>query len=128
TLFSKSFTRRWQASFGGADLAAWALVGAVIVTAGVYAWLVGTGRAGPGVPARSRHRPTVAAGAGIAWLGSAGLVATDSSFAVRATMLIVGGPVLVLRSSGAVPAPPVPEDLAPAPDGPPTNVALGGAR
>jgi hypothetical protein len=46
---------------------------------------------------RERHRPTVAAAAGMAVLALAGLVANDSSFAVPATMLIVVVPVLVLR-------------------------------
>jgi hypothetical protein len=95
--FFDSLTRRWQASFGGAELAAWVTVTAVLAGAAGYVALVAAGRAGPDAPVRERHRPTVAAAAGMAVLALAGLVANDSSFAVPATMLIVVVPVLVLR-------------------------------
>jgi hypothetical protein len=94
----KSIGRRWQASLGGAELAGWITVAALMVAAGVYAALVATGRAGPRAPARERHRPTVAAAAGLAVLGTIGLVANDSSVAVPMTMLIVVVPVLVVRT------------------------------
>ncbi|MGH9112482.1 MAG: hypothetical protein ACRDZN_09350, partial [Acidimicrobiales bacterium] len=43
--FFKSIGRRWQASLGGAELAGWITVAALMVAAGVYAALVATGRA-----------------------------------------------------------------------------------
>jgi hypothetical protein len=97
TIF-KSIGRRWQASLGGAEVAGWITVAALMVAAGVYAALVVTGRAGPRAPAQERHRPTVAAAAGLAVLGTIGLVANDSSVAVPMTMLIVVVPVLVVRT------------------------------
>src|SRR5690606_32849991 len=65
--FFDTLTRRWQASFGGAELAAWVTVAAVLAAAAGYAILVARGRLGPEA-ARSRperHRPTVAAAAGL---------------------------------------------------------------
>jgi hypothetical protein len=102
TTFFKSLSRRWQASLGGAELAAWLTVSALLVTAGVYAALAALGRVGPGVAARQRHGPTVAAVAGLAVLGTVGLVANDSSVAVPLTMLIVIVPVVTLRAVGTV--------------------------
>jgi hypothetical protein len=94
--FADSLTRRWQASFGGAELAAWVAVVAIIVAVGVYVTLVTTGRAGPAAPRRTG--PWVAAAGGLLVLAVVGLVANDSSFAVPATMLIVVVPVVVLQT------------------------------
>jgi hypothetical protein len=101
TTFFRSLSRRWQASLGGAELAAWLTVSALVVAAGVYATLAALGRVGPRVAARERHRPTVAAAAGLAVLGIIGLVANDSSVAVPLTMFIVIVPVVALRAVGA---------------------------
>jgi hypothetical protein len=101
TTFFKSLSRRWQASLGGAELAAWLTVGALVVAAGAYATLAALGRVGPRAPARERHRPTVAAAVGLAVLGIIGLVANDSSVAVPLTMFIVIVPVVALRTVGA---------------------------
>lgn len=95
--FTDSLSRRLQASFGGADLALWALVVAVIAVAGAHAALNASGRIGPRASRRVHHLPTFAAAVGIAVLAVVGLVANDSSIAVPATMLIVVVPVLVLR-------------------------------
>jgi hypothetical protein len=100
TTFFRSLSRRWQASLGGAELAAWLTVSALVVAAGVYATLAALGRAGPHVAARERHGPTVAAAAGLAVLGIIGLVANDSSVAVPLTMCIVIVPVAALRAAG----------------------------
>jgi hypothetical protein len=94
--FFDSLTRRWQASFGGAELAAWVTVLAVMLAAGIYVVLVANGLLGPGTA--RRKGPAVAAVAGLAVLALTGLVANDSSFAVPATMLIVVVPVVVLRA------------------------------
>ncbi|HZA77727.1 MAG TPA: hypothetical protein VE623_15205 [Acidimicrobiales bacterium] len=105
TTFFKSLTRRWEASLGGAELAGWLTVSALAVGAGVYAALAALGRVGPRAAARARHRPTVAAAAGLAVLGIIGLVANDSSVAVPLTMFIVIVPVLTLRSFGSTGVP-----------------------
>ncbi|HET6663058.1 MAG TPA: hypothetical protein VFG94_02315 [Acidimicrobiales bacterium] len=99
--FFRSLTRRWEASLGGGELAAWLTVSALVAAAGVYATLAALGRVGPRVAARERHRPTVAAAAGLAVLGTIGLVANDSSVAVPMTMFIVIVPVVTLRAVGA---------------------------
>lgn len=103
--FSDSLTRRLQASFGGAEVAAWALVLGLIVVVAAYVVLVGTGRLGPARAARAARPsgwlsrpPAVAAIAGAAVLAGLGLVANDSSIAVPATMLIVIAPIAVLQS------------------------------
>ena len=96
-MFSKSLGRRWQASLGGAELAGWTTVAASIVLACTYAGLVRRGRMGPGATRSLRHRPTMAAAAGLAVLGVVGLVANDSSVAPPLTMLIVIAPVVMLR-------------------------------
>jgi hypothetical protein len=101
TTFFKSISRRWQASLGGAELAGWLTVSALVVGAGIYAALAALGRVGPRATARTRHRPTVAAAAGLAVLGIIGLVANDSSVAVPLTMFIVIVPVLTLRTFGS---------------------------
>jgi hypothetical protein len=100
TTFFRSLSRRWEASLGGAELAAWLMVSALVVAAGAYATLAALGRVGPRIQARERHRPTVAAAAGLAVLGIIGLVANDSSFAVPMTMFIVIVPVVTLRTVG----------------------------
>lgn len=96
--FTDSLSRRLQASFGGADLAARALIITLIL--GVATYVVLTAR---GVLGRRRiawdlaHRsPVGAAAAGLAVLAAVGLVANDSSIAVPATMLIVVAPTAVL--------------------------------
>jgi hypothetical protein len=94
---SKSLGRRWQASLGGAELAGWITVGAAMAVAAGYAALVALGRVGPRASRPLRHRPTLAAAAGLAVLGTVGLVANDSSVAVPLTMLIVIAPAVMLR-------------------------------
>jgi hypothetical protein len=101
TTFFRSLSRRWQASLGGAEPAAWLTVSALVVAAGFYATLAALGRVGPRVATRERHGPTVAAAAGLAVLGIIGLVANDSSVAVPLTMFIVIVPVVALRAVGA---------------------------
>jgi hypothetical protein len=93
--FFDSLTRRWQASFGGTDLAGWVMVTAIIVITALYVVLVLQRQAGPQAP--PRHGPAVAAAAGLGVLALVGLVANDSSIAVPATMLIVIVPVVALR-------------------------------
>ncbi len=97
-LFSKNLGRRWQASLGGAELAGWITVGAVMVLAGLYAVLVAAGRMGPRATRPLRDRPTLAAVMGLAVLGTVGLVANDSSVAVPLTMLIVVAPAAILQA------------------------------
>jgi hypothetical protein len=96
--FADTFTRRLQASFGNAELGAWALVATLLVAAGAYVVLVASGRLDPRNLIGHGHPPTIAAGAGLTVLAVVGLVANDSSIAVPATMLIVIAPVLVLRA------------------------------
>lgn len=96
--FRDSLARRLQASFGGAEVGAWALVIALVLLTGAYVVLVARGRIDPGRLLEQGHPPTTAAGAGLAVLAAVGLVANDSSIAVPATMLIVVVPVLVLRA------------------------------
>lgn len=96
--FSKNLGRRWQASLGGAELAGWITVGAVLVVASLYAVLVAAGRMGPRATRPLRDRPTIAAVAGLAVLATIGLVANDSSVAVPMTMLIVIGPAGILQA------------------------------
>jgi hypothetical protein len=93
--FSDTLTRRWQASFGSAQLAGWILVIAVVVLTSLYVALVLLRWAGPDAP--RRQGPAVAAVAGVVVLAAAGLVANDSSFAVPSTMLFVVVPVVALR-------------------------------
>jgi hypothetical protein len=102
--FSKSLSRRWQASLGGAELAGWITVGTVMAAAGAYAALVARGRMGPDASRPLRHRPTLAAAVGLAVLGSVGLVANDSSVAVPFTMLIVVAPAVMLQHLSSGPA------------------------
>jgi hypothetical protein len=101
---SKNLGRRWQASLGGAELAGWITVAAAMVVAGAYAVSVAMGRAGPGASRPLRHRPTLAACAGLAVLATLGLVANDSSVAVPLTMLIVIAPAAVLQVLAPGPA------------------------
>ena len=102
--FGDSLTRRLQASFGGAEVAAWILVLGLVVLVGGYVVLVARGVLGARRershrrPAWLRGAPASAAMAGLAVLAAVGLVANDSSIAVPATMLIVVAPVAVLRS------------------------------
>ena len=96
--FFDTLSRRWQASFGGAELAAWATIGLVVVGVAVYVALVVTRHAGPRASPVRLRGPAAAAGAGLAVLALLGLVANDSSFAVPGMMLIVVVPVLVFRS------------------------------
>jgi hypothetical protein len=103
TTFFKSLTRRWEASLGGAAPAGWLTLTALVVGAGAYATLAAIGRVGPRAAGRVRHRPTVAAAAGLAVLGTIGLVANDSSVAVPLTMFIVIVPVFALRTVHTIP-------------------------
>jgi hypothetical protein len=105
--FGDSLTRRLQASFGGAELAAWALVVTLVLAVAVYAVLVARKIVGPHAPRRPTPTPLHAAGAGLAVLALVGLVANDSSIAVPATMLIVVVPSLVLHVLPDRPAPAV---------------------
>jgi len=93
----RSLSRRWEASLGGAELAAWITVGVAMVAALAYAALAALGRAGPRATRPVTHRPTLAAGAGLAVLAAVGLVANDSSVAVPFTMLIVVAPAAILQ-------------------------------
>ncbi|MET0727913.1 MAG: hypothetical protein ABWZ76_06400 [Acidimicrobiales bacterium] len=97
-----SLTRRLQASFGGAEIAAWALVVALIIGVAVYVALVARGDLAQGSRAARAgwlaHPPTFAALTGLAVLAVLGLVANDSSIAVPATMLIVVAPIVTLRA------------------------------
>ena len=90
TTFFKSLSRRWEASLGGAELAAWLTVSALVVAAGVYAALAARGRVGPRVSGPGAAPPDRGGGRR-AWPCSAtiGLVANDSSVAVPLTMFIV---------------------------------------
>jgi hypothetical protein len=97
--FFDSLTRRWQASFGGTDLAGWVLVTGILGATALYVALVLLRQAGPRGP--HRHRPFVAAGAGLCLLALVGLAANDSSIAVPTTMLIVVAPVVALRVMAA---------------------------
>jgi hypothetical protein len=94
--------RRFQASFGGAELAAWLLLVAIIVAVATYVVLVSRGTLGPGSPTRFHPTPVTAAGLGLATLAVVGLVANDSSIAVPATMLIVVVPTLIVRTVAPV--------------------------
>ncbi|CAN5896866.1 membrane protein [soil metagenome] len=96
-LFFDSLGRRLQASFGSAELAAWAALLVLAVGAGVYTIMVARGLAGPGVAHRDRDSWQVAAITGVAVLAVIGLVANDSSVAVPAAMVPVLVPVFVLR-------------------------------
>ena len=98
--FTDSLGRRLQASFGGAEVAAWALVIVLIVAVGIYVVLAAQGHLArwQGQMGWLHHGPTRAATAGLTVLAVAGLVANDSSIAVPATMLIVVAPVVVLRA------------------------------
>jgi hypothetical protein len=95
--------RRWQASFGDPTVTGWVTIGMLVLVASAYATLVATGHVGPGTRMRERHQPTVAAAAGLAVLGTLGVVANDSSFTVPVTMLIVVVPALVLRKMSQEP-------------------------
>jgi hypothetical protein len=100
----KSLSRRWEASLGGAELAAWITVGVAMVAALAYAALAALGRAGPRATRPVTHRPTLAAAAGLAVLATIGLVANDSSVAVPFTMLIVVAPAAILQVVAPAPA------------------------
>jgi hypothetical protein len=95
--------RRWQASLGDPTVTGWVTIGMLVLVASAYATLVATGHVGPGTRMRERHQPTVAAAAGLAVLGTLGVVANDSSFTVPVTMLIVVVPALVLRKMSQEP-------------------------
>ncbi|MEX2292264.1 MAG: hypothetical protein WD691_00635 [Acidimicrobiales bacterium] len=94
--------RRLQASFGEAELAAWALIVLLIISVGTYAVLRVNGWLDRLAVPWTRGQPTVAAGAGLALLALIGLVANDSSIAVPSTMLIVIVPVLLVRAIASV--------------------------
>ncbi|HET8620794.1 MAG TPA: hypothetical protein VFM27_17625 [Acidimicrobiales bacterium] len=100
----RSLGRRWRASMGGAELAAWLTVGVAMAAALAYAALAAAGRVGPRATRPRAHRPTMAAAAGLAVLATVGLVANDSSVAVPFTMLIVVAPAVVLQVLAPAPA------------------------
>ncbi|MDQ2649009.1 MAG: hypothetical protein M3Z03_05605 [Actinomycetota bacterium] len=104
--FFDSLSRRLQASFGNAEVAAWAgLFALVAITVG-YVALVVVRRRRPGFTidiGRGLEGPPRAARDGLVVLAAVGLVANDSSIAVPATMLIVIVPALVLHRLGAAP-------------------------
>ena len=118
--FSKNLGRRWQASLGGAELAGWITVGAVMVLAWLYAVLVAARPDGPRATRPLRDRPTLAAVVGLAVLGTVGLVANDSSVAVPLTMLIVVAPAAILQAVA-------PAARGPRPGGGPRPRAAAGA-
>jgi len=93
--FGDTLARRWQASFGGAELAAWGGVFLLILVVGLYVTFVAKRWMGPEAPRRTG--PAVAGAVGLGVLAVVGLVANDSSIAVPATMLIVVVPVVVLQ-------------------------------
>jgi hypothetical protein len=99
--FGDTLARRWHASFGGAELAAWGAMAALILVTGVYVALVAWGWVGPRAP--RRDGPWVAGAVGMAVLAVVGLAANDSSIAVPTTMLIVVVPVVVLQVLGVAP-------------------------
>lgn len=93
-----SLSRRLQASFGGAELGAWAVVIALIVAVGLYALLVQRGAVDPTHPLGPQPGPMTAVAVGLVVLAALGLVMNDSSIAVPTTMLIVAAPAAVLWS------------------------------
>lgn len=95
--FADSLGRRLQASFGSAEITAWASLAVMMLGAAVYVWLVMRGVIGPEAPRRPREPCWVAAAAGLSVLAVIGLVANDSSLAVPATMLVVVVPVFAMR-------------------------------
>jgi hypothetical protein len=99
-----SVSRRWQASFGGAELAAWTglifLLVVVCTYLGVSVWRARRAADGEGPPAHRFERALVAAGAGVGVLALLGLLLNDSSFAVPATMLIAAPPIVIHREAG----------------------------
>jgi hypothetical protein len=99
-----SLSRRWQASFGGAETSSWLLVGGLLVVTTAYAVAVAKGWLGPEAPPRRQEVPARAAMAGLGVLAAVGLVANDSSIAVPTTMLIVVAPIAVLQALAGRPA------------------------
>ena len=99
-----SLSRRWQASFGGAETAGWLLVLVLLLVGTGYAIAVARRWLGPEAPPRRRDRPARAAMAGLGVLAAVGLVANDSSIAVPTTMLIVVAPTAILQALAGRPA------------------------
>lgn len=100
-LFFASLGRRLQASFGGAELAAWVLLSLLVLGAALYVFLVSRRVIGPDAPRRSHAPPTVAAAAGLLVLAAVGLVVNDSSIGVPIAMMAVLAPVIVVRGRAA---------------------------
>lgn len=100
-LFFASLGRRLQASFGGAELAAWVLLSLLVLGAALYVFLVSRRIIGPDAPPRSHTPPTVAAAGGLLVLAAVGLVVNDSSIGVPIAMMAVLAPVVVVRGRAA---------------------------
>jgi hypothetical protein len=101
--FFDSLGRRLHASFGNAEVAAWAGLAALLVATAAFVVLTVIRRRRPGFAVdlgRSLDGPARAARDGLVVLAAVGLVANDSSIAVPATMLIVIVPALVLHRTG----------------------------
>ncbi len=100
-LFFDSLGRRLQASFGTAELAAWAALAVLALGAGIYALLALRGVAGRGAVRKQPAPWQVAAMTGVSVLAVIGLVANDSSVAVPAAMVPVLVPIFVLHRAKA---------------------------
>jgi hypothetical protein len=104
--FFDSLSRRLQASFGNAEVAAWAALAALVVATAAYLALLAVRRRRPGFTielGRGLQGPPRAARDGLVVLAVVGLVANDSSIAVPATMLIVIVPALILHRLSTAP-------------------------
>lgn len=100
--FFDSLSRRFHASFGDVEVAAWAGLAVLVVGTTAHVVLVALRTSRPGLFRRGAapsDDPTRAVHTGLVVLAVIGLVANDSSIAVPATMLIIAVPTYVLRRS-----------------------------